>query len=84
MRWMLAGIAFALAVALAIGTAAMRAANTRLRQRIDAAYVQVKDRSIELQRLRVRVQEVSAPDRLAATLRQLLRQRRPAAAEAQP
>jgi len=34
MRWILAGMAFALAVGLAVGTAAMRAENTRLRLRL--------------------------------------------------
>lgn len=75
MRWMLAGLAFALAVGLAIATAAIRADNTRMRLRIQAGFDGIRDRHVERQRLLVRAQEQAAPDRLAAQVRAQLRQR---------
>ena len=53
MRWMLAGLAFALAVAMAIGTAAIRAENAIRRHAVERAYRDVRDRQIELVRLSV-------------------------------
>jgi hypothetical protein len=75
MRWMLAGLAFALTVGLAIATAAFRADNTRCRLRIQADIDRILDRMVELDRLKVRVQEEAAPARLAAQIRAHLRQR---------
>jgi hypothetical protein len=53
MRWVLAALLFALAVALAIGTAALRADNLLLRHAVERSYREVADRVVELKRLRV-------------------------------
>ena len=73
MRWLVAGLLFALAVGLAIGTAAIRADNTRTRRRIETSYRQIEDRIIELKRLSMARLEASAPERLAAAHWQWLR-----------
>ena len=73
MRWVLCGVAFALAVCLAIATAAIRAGNTVDRQLLERDY-----RAIELRRLSALAVEATSPEQLAETLRELLR-----AAEAQ-
>lgn len=65
MRWLLAGLLFALAVTLAIGTAALRADNTRLRLAVERTYREVDCRIMELTRLRVRRLEVASTERLA-------------------
>jgi hypothetical protein len=65
MRWVLAGILFALAVALAIATAALRADNARTRHRIELEYRAVWDRVSEFRRLSVQKLEEASPDRLA-------------------
>lgn len=72
MRWLLAGLFFALAVVLAIGTAAIRADNVRVRREIEAQMRSVEDRIIEHARLSVRRIEAAAPERLAALQRMLL------------
>lgn len=69
MRWLLAGLAFALAVALAIGTVAIRAENTRLRHRLDLDYRRIHDRIVELRRLSVRALDEGSPEQLAQALR---------------
>ncbi len=53
MRWVLAGLSFALAVAMAIGTAAIRAENAIRRHTVELAYREIVDRQIELVRLSV-------------------------------
>lgn len=65
MRWLLAGLLFALAVALAIGTAALRASNTCQRHRVEQAYREVGSRIVELRRLSVRRLEVASTEQLA-------------------
>lgn len=74
MRWLLCGLTFALAVALAVGTAAIRAENLRERQRIDRELRKIEIRRLELQRLSVQALERATPERLAANLRSLLKQ----------
>lgn len=65
MRWLLAGLLFALAVALAIGTAAMRAENARTRHEVDELYRSIVDRRVELRRLSVERLAEATPERLA-------------------
>lgn len=73
MRWLLAGLLFALAVALAIATAALRADNARCRHHVERAYRDVWDRLIEFKRLSVERLEEASPERLAAAHWQHLR-----------
>lgn len=65
MRWLLAGLLFALAVSLAIGTAALRASNTCQRHAVERAYREVGGRIVELRRLSVRRLEVASTEQLA-------------------
>jgi len=65
MRWMLAGLSFALAVGMAIGTAAIRAENAIRRHAVEQAYRDVRDRQIELLRLSVEHLSEAASERLA-------------------
>lgn len=65
MRWILAGLLFALAVSLAIGTAALRASNTCQRHQVESAYREVGIRIVELRRLSVRRLEVASTEQLA-------------------
>ncbi|MBL8755079.1 MAG: hypothetical protein JNK15_17375 [Planctomycetes bacterium] len=65
MKWALCGILFALAVALAIATAAVRAENARTRHRIELEYRAVWDRVSEFRRLSVQKLQEASPDRLA-------------------
>lgn len=73
MRWVLCGLTFALAVALAVGTVAIRAENVRLRHRLESDYRRLEARAIELRRLSVQAAESVTPERLAAALHDLLR-----------
>lgn len=66
MRWLLAGLLFALAIALAIGTAALRADNTRARHHVEIARRDVWDRIVEFKRLSVDRLKEASPERLAA------------------
>jgi hypothetical protein len=66
MRWLLAGVLFALAVSLAIGTAAIRAGNARARFLVEGAYRDIQDRIVELRRLSIERLEEATPERLAA------------------
>ncbi len=66
MRWLLAGLLFALAVGLAIGTAALRADNARCRHRVEHSYREVWDRVVEFRRLQVERLRDASPERLAA------------------
>jgi uncharacterized membrane-anchored protein YhcB (DUF1043 family) len=81
MRWVLAGLLFALAVGLAIGTAALRADNARCRHRVEQTYREVWDRVVEHRRLAVERLREATPERLAVAHHALLlaeRQRREA------
>lgn len=68
MRWLLAGLLFALAVALAIGTVAIRAGNAALRHDVELCYHDIQDRIVELRRLSVERAEAATPEHLAAAL----------------
>ena len=74
-KWILCGLSFALAVALAIGTTAIRAANVHARQRLQREWNGIVLRRMELQRLSVQSIERATPERLAQSLRALLRKR---------
>jgi hypothetical protein len=76
MRWVLAGLSFALAVSLAIGTVAIRADNTRERHRIEVEYRAIQDRMFELRRLSMLQLQDVTPERLAAELRRQLQRAR--------
>jgi hypothetical protein len=65
-------MAFALAVGLAVGTAAMRAENTRLRLRLEREHGYVQDASMELRRLSLQALQQVTPERMAASLRRHL------------
>ncbi len=65
MRWLLAGLLFALAVALAIGTAAIRAENAHYRHAVELTYRDIQDRIVELRRLSVNRLEEASLERLA-------------------
>jgi len=65
MRWMIAGLLFALAVTLAIGTAALRAENVAMRRDLEQRYRAVWDRIVELKRLNVEQLESASPEKLA-------------------
>jgi hypothetical protein len=64
-RWLIAGLLFACAVILAIGTAAIRADNTRMRYTIELGFVAVEDRKIEYERLSFARLDAAAPEHLA-------------------
>ena len=65
MKWLLAGWLFALAVALAIGTAALRADNARRRCLVENCYLATWDRIVELRRLSIDRLAEASPERLA-------------------
>lgn len=73
MRWMLAGLLFAMAVALAVGTVAIRSDNVHCRRQLEADYRALQDRVVEARRASIRLLQESTPDRLAAALRAQLR-----------
>jgi hypothetical protein len=66
MRWALAGLLFALAVALAVVTAALRADNARARHRVELQLQAAWDRVAEYTRLSVDKLAQATPERLAA------------------
>lgn len=72
MRWALCGLTFALAVTLAVGTAAIRAGNIRLRHELERQYRAIDMREVELRRLSVLAVEQQTPERLADLLRLLI------------
>jgi hypothetical protein len=72
MKWILAGILFASAVGLTIGTVALRAENVRLRHTIELEHRDVQDRVVEVRRLGALALEFATPERLAAAHWQLL------------
>ncbi|MFN3244637.1 MAG: hypothetical protein ACE37K_24235 [Planctomycetota bacterium] len=65
MRWLIAGLLFALAVTLAIGTAALRAENVGKRRELEQGYRAVWDRIVEFKRIRVEQLESVSPEKLA-------------------
>lgn len=69
MRWLLAGLCFALTVGLAVASAAIESDNIRLRRRIELLHVQATDRLVELRRRAVQALEQEVPEALAARLR---------------
>jgi len=73
MRWVLAGIAFALAVVMAIGTAALRAENTRRRHEVEQQMRATWDRVVEYRRLSVAQLEEATAEHLARRHWQALR-----------
>ncbi len=68
MRWLLAGLLFALAVAMAIGTAAIRAENVRRRLAVEDVYTDIKLRGVELRRMTTDRIEETSPHHLAEVL----------------
>jgi uncharacterized membrane-anchored protein YhcB (DUF1043 family) len=68
MKWLLAGLLFALAVALAIGTVAIRAGNAALRHEVERTYRDIQDRMGELERLSLERAETATPEYLAAAM----------------
>lgn len=73
MRWLLAGLLFASAVALAIGTVAIRADNAAMRHRGERTYRDIQDRMAELERLALERAETATPEYLAASMWRHLR-----------
>ncbi len=73
MRWILAGIAFALAMVMAIGTAALRAENTRRRHDVELRMRATWDRVVEYRRLSVAQLEEATAEHLARRHWQALR-----------
>lgn len=65
MKWLLAGLLFALAVAMGIGTAAIRAENAIRRNEVERLYRDVQDRIVEYRRLSVALLDDASPERLA-------------------
>jgi hypothetical protein len=74
MKWWLAGLLFALAVTQAIGAAALRAENARLRFAVESLQTAIQDRRIEHARLLLDRLADSMPERLAAAHWALLQQ----------
>ena len=72
MRWLIAGLLFALAVSLAIATAAIRAQNVAARRVVEQDYRAVSDRLKELDRLSYARLTAVAPERLAQMHREWL------------
>jgi len=65
MRWLIAGLFFALAVTLTIATAALRAQNIAERRLVQKVYDDVQDREKDLVRLSYEGLEAASPERLA-------------------
>lgn len=72
MRWLIAGLFFALAVSLTIATAALQAQNVAERREIQHVYDEVQDRDKELIRLGYEGIEAASPERLAQLHREWL------------
>ena len=66
MRWLLAGLLFALAVTMAIGTAAIRAENSIRRNVVEWLHRDIADRRVEYVRLSVERLDTASPEQLAA------------------
>ena len=65
MKWIIAGLLFALAVGLAVATAAIRADNVVARRNVEQQYQRINDRIRELSRLSYERRRPLAPERLA-------------------
>lgn len=65
MRWAIAGLLFALTVALAIATAALRADNVHARKRIERSVRSLADRQVELTRLSMQKLDTATPQHLS-------------------
>tara|TARA_R110002072_G_scaffold299403_5_gene474934 strand:- start:19668 stop:19922 length:255 start_codon:yes stop_codon:yes gene_type:complete len=65
MKWLIAGLLFALAVGLAVGTAAIRAENVVVRRTVEQQYLAINDRQKELDRLWFQRLQSISPERLA-------------------
>ena len=65
MKWLIAGLLFALAVGLAVGTAAIRAENVVVRRNVEQQYLAINDRQKELDRLWFQRLQSISPERLA-------------------
>ena len=65
MKWLIAGLLFALAVGLAVATAAIRAENVVARRNIEQQYRDINDCQADLDRLYFQKLESVSPDRLA-------------------
>ena len=65
MKWIIAGLLFALAVGLAVATAAIRADNVVARRNVEQQYQRINDRIRELSRLSYERRRSLAPERLA-------------------
>jgi hypothetical protein len=72
MKWVLAGILFALAVGLAIASVAIRADNVRCRRSLEVQQQAIEDRRMEAERRSVRELEKATPEQLVRALRSLL------------
>jgi hypothetical protein len=72
MRWLIAGLFFALAVSLTIATAALRAQNIAERRLVQRVYDDVQDRDKDLIRLGYEGLEAASPERLAQLHREWL------------
>ena len=65
MKWLIAGLLFALAVGLAVGTAGIRAENVVVRRNVEKQYRAINDRQKELDRLWFQRLQAISPERLA-------------------
>ncbi|MFT4511733.1 MAG: ribosomal protein L20 [Planctomycetota bacterium] len=65
MKWVIAGLLFALAVGLAVGTAGIRADNVVVRRDVEKQYRAINDRKKEFQRLWFQRLKSVSPERLA-------------------
>jgi hypothetical protein len=72
MKWLIAGLLFALAVGLAVGTASIRAENVVTRRNVEREYRAIDDRHKELDRLWFERLQSIAPERLAEMQREWL------------
>ncbi len=69
MKWLIAGLLFALAVGLAVGTAGIRAENVVARRNVEQQYRAINDRQKELDRLWFqRLQSIARPMELTQLL----------------
>jgi hypothetical protein len=73
MRWLIAGLLFALAVSLAIATAAIRARSVAMRRTVEQQYRAIGDRCKELDRLSYERMTSVSPERLSEMQREWLR-----------
>jgi len=77
MKWLLAGLCFALLVGLAVGTAAVQATNVQLRARIQQQVDAADAERVALQAERVRFGRETEPARLVAYWLELQERDRP-------